>query len=1722
VYNQHRRWLYDHDDDRCPRAAFIDDLTAAASSWLESGDQLLIAIDANDDVRNCDLTRRFRELGLHEAVMARHGLQAPPTYNRGSLPIDAIYVSSTMLNLPCGYLAFGDAVPSDHRALWMDIPFPVAFGHSLPPVVRPKARRLKCTDPRIVDRYLSSFEAFLLKHHLPERAFDLQQRCTYPISVADAVEWERIDRLRVAGMKMAEKNCRRLQMGGVPWSPRVQECLQVIQVWHLIVKRRLGLPVSGSLLRRKITQTHLTSALDAPLDVAKARLSDAYREYKKVKKDADNLRITWMESLSMALASQGNVSQATHLSLLLQRESQRRHAAQIRRIGGVARSGGVTSVVAPDDDGVWTEVNSKEAMEAACLRENESRFRQAASTPFLQPPLSEALGPLGIGPTCDAVLRGSFVPPAETDPYAAVFIRHLRMNAAVLRHPPISTIIETETHVAGWRKAKERTSSGPSGLHFGHFKAGTRNTLISSFEATMANVPFATGYSPERWRHGTDVELLKKPGNFRVDSLRTILLYEADFNQNNKLLGRRMMAHAERLGLLAPEQYGSRHSLSAIAHAVNKRLTFDLISQKKRPCILCSNDAKSCYDRIVHSAATLCMRRVGMPEAPVVSMFTTIQNMRHYVRTIYGDSTTYFGGSDWVTPVHGVGQGNGAGPAIWAVVSTPVLEMMRAEGHGAFFRSAISGEEIRFVGYAFVDDTDLCQTGNTGTESATEVLARAQAALDCWEGGLRTTGGAIVPAKSHWALIDFVWNRGDWRHASIAESPGNLTVLDHSGLRLQLERISVDDGRRTLGVRLAADGNMRDEYKYLREVSQTWQEKIRSGHLPRHLAWQALTTVILPKLTYPLPATTFTRKECHQIFSPALRACLAASGIPRSFPTAMVHAPLSRQGLALPHLYTEQGIAHILMILRHGHLPSDFTGQLLRAGLDELRLQLGLPGGVFAHNYRQFHSLVARDWLSHTWQFLWEHDLRIDDPGPHLSLRCRGDRFLIAAFSNGGFSGNDLRRLNQCRLFLRVSTLADICQGCGTRISTWAWNGESPSSTTYRVNHEWPAQGPPSPTDWDDWRRALCLVFGVDSRTRVLRAALGPWFSHSTPALWQWYFSPSDERLYQHVVDGTWRFYPKLPGRPSRRGLATKYSAGGHHVADLSSLPCILSPATVDPHGAFLLYTGSRPVDSMGNDRRLPEASIERRIRNLPQATRWAVVDCSCSPSSAPVALASAIADSTCFAVSDGSFKAGFGTSAWILGGHNIPDEIIGKNIVPGHSEDQSSFRSELSGLFGIASMVAVLCEQYDIQSGGVEVGCDGKEALRRCFEDDFSPSPSDAHFDLIVATRTMLSRSPIRWQFRHVKGHQDELAGGGELDPWALLNIRMDLLAKTYWAETHAQHLPTQWCISGEPWPLWLAGRKVCQRIKATIVDHIHGTEGSMYWVTRARIAREAISEVDWGACGRALGSASLSRRTWVSKHATGFCGVGKMMFRWGKWPSAACPRCEDPVETASHVWSCSGHRANEVWNASIARLRRWLVSVKTQPGIRDALCSHLSAWRSGLLSLPTRSHFPGVRSAISSQIRIGWQPFLEGLVSVEWAAVQQRYYEWLGSRRHGRRWVTQLIAKLWDVAWDLWEHRNGIVHSGANDTLHLLSRVRDAVRREYQLGSATLMTTDKALFSTSRSDLFRAPLSVQEAWLASVQSARQRAMRRDQASFRGERQFMRTWLASATGAVG
>jgi hypothetical protein len=91
------------------------------------------------------------------------------------------------------------------------------------------------------------------------------------------------------------------------------------------------------------------------------------------------------------------------------------------------------------------------------------------------------------------------------------------------------------------------------------------------------------------------------------------------------------MEHARRNNAIAAEQYGSLKNFEAIMHAVNKMLSMDIVCQYKVPAALCCNDAKSCYNHVIHSVGSLCFQQQGIEEPPIVCMFLTLQNLEHTI-----------------------------------------------------------------------------------------------------------------------------------------------------------------------------------------------------------------------------------------------------------------------------------------------------------------------------------------------------------------------------------------------------------------------------------------------------------------------------------------------------------------------------------------------------------------------------------------------------------------------------------------------------------------------------------------------------------------------------------------------------------------------------------------------------------------------------------------------------------------------------------------------------------------------------------------------------------------------------------------------------------------------------------------------------------------------------------------------------------------------------------
>ena len=96
-------------------------------------------------------------------------------------------------------------------------------------------RRLQCKLSHSVKNYNSILQRFLRTHKMNEQAQTLKDSVQLPLTPSQQEQFEELDRRIVQGMKLAEKKCRKLKMGGVQWTPQVSENFETIHALRMLI-----------------------------------------------------------------------------------------------------------------------------------------------------------------------------------------------------------------------------------------------------------------------------------------------------------------------------------------------------------------------------------------------------------------------------------------------------------------------------------------------------------------------------------------------------------------------------------------------------------------------------------------------------------------------------------------------------------------------------------------------------------------------------------------------------------------------------------------------------------------------------------------------------------------------------------------------------------------------------------------------------------------------------------------------------------------------------------------------------------------------------------------------------------------------------------------------------------------------------------------------------------------------------------------------------------------------------------------------------------------------------------------------------------------------------------------------------------------------------------------------------------------------------------------------
>ena len=132
------------------------------------------------------------------------------------------------------------------------------------------------TNQLVVKRYVRLAEDEYSRYNIPSRLFAVMDEVYQHgrgVSEAQAATFDRIHLDAYTARRLAERKCRKLNMGGDEWSPQGQDSPDRIFLWRMLLKGRRSCRVSSRKIRRLMKRTDELEAWRLPVAELERRLS---------------------------------------------------------------------------------------------------------------------------------------------------------------------------------------------------------------------------------------------------------------------------------------------------------------------------------------------------------------------------------------------------------------------------------------------------------------------------------------------------------------------------------------------------------------------------------------------------------------------------------------------------------------------------------------------------------------------------------------------------------------------------------------------------------------------------------------------------------------------------------------------------------------------------------------------------------------------------------------------------------------------------------------------------------------------------------------------------------------------------------------------------------------------------------------------------------------------------------------------------------------------------------------------------------------------------------------------------------------------------------------------------------------------------------------------------------------------------------------------------------
>mmetsp|Transcript_36852 Transcript_36852/g.41165 ORF Transcript_36852/g.41165 Transcript_36852/m.41165 type:complete len:325 (+) Transcript_36852:206-1180(+) len=274
---------------------------------------------------------------------------------------------------------------------------------------------------------------------------------------------------------------------------------------------------------------------------------------------------------------------------------------------------------------------------------------------------------------------------------------------------------------------------------------------------------------------------------------------------------------------------------------------------------------------------------------------------------------------------------------------------------------------------------------------------------------------------------------------------------------------------------------------------------------------------------------------------------------------------------------------------------------------------------------------------------------------------------------------------------------------------------------------------------------------------------------------------------------------------------------------------------------------------------------------------------------------------------------------------------------------------------------------------------------------------------------RYHLRSSNIKWEGKHINGHQDNGIKFGDLSVEAQANVIADKKAKE---ELRRGEIPIENNnTEGQPWHIKCKGQTITGSAEERLRHTMQVEESKKWWTGTLVPPDQADASIQWEVYAGFRKLTPRWRHTWSVKYGAGILPTRRNMKIRKHCDDQSCPCCGADVEDTSHLFQCENEEIQKTYEEELDIVKNYL-STTTSITIKNLVVNMLNHLRNG--TAPEITEDSEEDRIIFYQLQLGQRATLNGLWLQSWMDLQDTFLKRIRSRKSPKVWLIRLLLLL------------------------------------------------------------------------------------------------------------